>query len=149
MPVSRGCAVLKKGRSGRDRTPEKRKVGGLIPPLTTPQQSSCGNAISRAETCFYGWQGPLPVFIHSVSGPDRRCPFAVARRVHVPRARHKIGAMPRSVVGLLAALGVVLSSLLALMHGDLTPLVVLGAGTATGLASYLALPSSKKNQCQT
>jgi len=51
--------------------------------------------------------------------------------------------MPRSVVGLLAALGVVLSSLLAFVHGDLTPLVVVGSGTATGLAAYLALPSQK------
>jgi hypothetical protein len=42
--------------------------------------------------------------------------------------------MPRSVVGLLAALGVVLSSLLAFVHGDLTPLVILTSGTATGLA---------------
>jgi hypothetical protein len=48
------------------------------------------------------------------------------------------------MVGLLAALGVVLSSILAFVHGDLTPLVVLGSGTATGLAAYLALPPSKK-----
>jgi hypothetical protein len=52
--------------------------------------------------------------------------------------------MPRSVVGLLAALGVVLSSLLGLTHGDLTPLVIVSSGTATGLAAYLALPASKK-----
>jgi hypothetical protein len=55
--------------------------------------------------------------------------------------------MPRSVVGLVAALGVVLSSLLAFVHGDLTPLVVIGSGTATGLAAYLALPSSKEKIC--
>jgi hypothetical protein len=52
--------------------------------------------------------------------------------------------MPRSVVGLLAALGVLLSSLLAYVHGDFTPLVVLGSASATGLAAYLALPPSKK-----
>jgi hypothetical protein len=55
--------------------------------------------------------------------------------------------MPRSVVGLLAALGVVLSSLLAFVHGDLTPLVVLGSGTATGLAAVLALPQKKLAEC--
>ncbi len=35
MPVTRGCVQLAEGRSGCDRTPEKRKVGGSIPPLTT------------------------------------------------------------------------------------------------------------------
>jgi hypothetical protein len=52
--------------------------------------------------------------------------------------------MPRSTVGLLAALGALMSALVDLTHGQLVPLVVVSAGTATGLAAYLALPPSKK-----
>jgi hypothetical protein len=47
--------------------------------------------------------------------------------------------MPRSTVGLLAALGAVLSVLVSLVHGDLVPVMVLGAGAASGLAAYLPL----------
>jgi hypothetical protein len=36
MPVSRGCAQLAEEYSGRDRTPEKRKVDSSILSLTTP-----------------------------------------------------------------------------------------------------------------
>jgi hypothetical protein len=51
--------------------------------------------------------------------------------------------MPRSVVGLMAALGTVLTAILDYVHGHLTPLVVLGSGTATGLAALFALPAKK------
>src|SRR5215469_940869 len=81
-------------------------------------------------SCSRGHCPPL------VTSHDRSWLLDTARRLHG-------GLMPRSVVGLLAALGVVLSSLLAFVHGDLTPLVVVGSGTATGLAAYLALPSQK------
>jgi serine/threonine-protein kinase RsbW len=36
MPVSRACILLDEDREGGERTPEKRKVGGSTPPLTTP-----------------------------------------------------------------------------------------------------------------
>jgi hypothetical protein len=52
--------------------------------------------------------------------------------------------MPRGTVGLLAALGAVMSALAGLVHGDLVWAVVVNCGLATGLAAYLALPSSKK-----
>jgi hypothetical protein len=52
--------------------------------------------------------------------------------------------MPRSMVGLLAALGALMSALVSLVHGDLVPLMVLGAGAATGLAAYEALVSKKE-----
>jgi hypothetical protein len=52
--------------------------------------------------------------------------------------------MPRSMVGLLAAVGAAMSALVALAHGDVA-LVLMAAvcGTATGSAAYLALPSKK------
>jgi hypothetical protein len=53
--------------------------------------------------------------------------------------------MPRSIVGLLAALGAVLSAMMGFVHGDLAALVGLGAGLLTGGAAYLALPPFKKN----
>jgi hypothetical protein len=53
--------------------------------------------------------------------------------------------MPRSTVGLLAALGAAMSALVSLVHGDLMPVMILGASAATGFAAYMPLPSSKKN----
>jgi hypothetical protein len=53
--------------------------------------------------------------------------------------------MPRSMVGLLAAVGTFMSSLTAFSHGNLVWLAVLDAAVATGLAAYLALPGNKKN----
>jgi hypothetical protein len=53
--------------------------------------------------------------------------------------------MPRSLVGLLAAVGVVMSALAGLAHGDLFWAAVADAAAATGLAAYLALPPTKKN----
>ena len=55
--------------------------------------------------------------------------------------------MPRSMVGLLAAVGVAMSALVAFAHGDLIWLTIADAATATGLAAYLALPADpvKKN----
>ena len=53
--------------------------------------------------------------------------------------------MPRTTVGLLAALGAIISALVSLVHGDLVPLMVLCAGASTGLAAYMALPSKKKS----
>jgi uncharacterized membrane protein YuzA (DUF378 family) len=52
--------------------------------------------------------------------------------------------MPRSMVGLLAAIGAIMSALVGLTHGDLVSVIISGAGTATGLAAYLALSPSKK-----
>jgi hypothetical protein len=52
--------------------------------------------------------------------------------------------MPRSmVVGLLAAVGAVMSAIVGLAHGDLMPAMIAGAGAATGVAAYLASPASK------
>lgn len=53
--------------------------------------------------------------------------------------------MPRSVVGLLAAVGATMAALVGLVHGDSVPVMIAGAGASTGVAAYLALPSSKKN----
>jgi hypothetical protein len=53
--------------------------------------------------------------------------------------------MPRSMVGLLAAVGVTMSALVGLIHGDLAWLTIAVAAAATGLAAYLALPSKKKH----
>ena len=55
--------------------------------------------------------------------------------------------MPRSMVGLLAAVGAAMSALVAFAHSDLISLTIAGAAIATGLAAYLALPASpvKKN----
>jgi hypothetical protein len=51
----------------------------------------------------------------------------------------------RSMVGLLAAVGAMMSTLIAIIHGDVFVIVIaLGAGTATGLAACLALPSLQK-----
>ena len=52
--------------------------------------------------------------------------------------------MPRSVVGLLAAVGAALSALVGLTHGDVVWAMVSGAAAATGLAATLALPTLKK-----
>ena len=52
--------------------------------------------------------------------------------------------MSRSMVGLLAAVGATMSALVGLIHGDWLPLMIVGAGGATGLAACLALPPSKK-----
>jgi hypothetical protein len=48
--------------------------------------------------------------------------------------------MPRSMVGLLAAVGAAMAALAGSAHGDLFWVIVVDAATATGLASYLALP---------
>jgi hypothetical protein len=50
------------------------------------------------------------------------------------------------MVGLLAAVGTTLCALASLIHGVLILAVIVGAGAATGLAAFLALPSSKKNR---
>ena len=52
--------------------------------------------------------------------------------------------MSRSMVGLLAAAGAIMSMLVGLIHGDWMPVMIAGAGAATGLAACLALPGSKK-----
>jgi hypothetical protein len=55
--------------------------------------------------------------------------------------------MPRSMVGLLAAVGVAMSALAGLVHGDVVLAMITCAGAATGLAAYLALPSQKTALC--
>lgn len=52
--------------------------------------------------------------------------------------------MSRSMVGLLAAAGAIMSALVAFTHGDMVPVVLAGAGAATGLASYLAAVQPQK-----
>lgn len=52
--------------------------------------------------------------------------------------------MPRSMVGLLAAVGTAMSSLAAFAHGNLVWLAIADAAVATGLAACLALPVIKK-----
>jgi len=52
--------------------------------------------------------------------------------------------MPRSMVGLLAAVGAAMSALVAFAHGDFVWLAIADAAAATGLAAYLALPAKKK-----
>jgi hypothetical protein len=51
--------------------------------------------------------------------------------------------MPRSVVGLLVAVGATVSVLAALVHGDALLAIASAAGVATGLGAYLSLPSKK------
>jgi hypothetical protein len=52
--------------------------------------------------------------------------------------------MSRSMVGLLAAVGAAMSAVVAFAHSDLALVIIaVGAGTATGSAAYLALPSKK------
>jgi hypothetical protein len=58
--------------------------------------------------------------------------------------------MPRSVVGLLAAVGAAMSVVASSAHGDLFWAAAVDAATATGLAAYLALsPTKKKGYCHT
>jgi hypothetical protein len=52
--------------------------------------------------------------------------------------------MPRSMVGLLAAVGTAMSVLAASAHGDLVWLMIADASAATGLAAYMALLPTKK-----
>ena len=52
--------------------------------------------------------------------------------------------MPRSMVGLLAAVAAAMSALAGLTHGDLAAAIILCASSAAGLAAYAALPPSKK-----
>ena len=51
--------------------------------------------------------------------------------------------MPRSMMGLLAAVGAIMAALVGFTHGDLVPVLVAGTGVATGLAAYLTAPSKK------
>ena len=60
--------------------------------------------------------------------------------------------MPRSMVGLLVAVGTAMSALVGFTHGDFSWLTISDAAAASGLAAYLALPdgttrSLKKNAC--
>jgi hypothetical protein len=52
--------------------------------------------------------------------------------------------MPRSMVGLLAAVAAAMAALVGLTHGDLAAAIILCASSAAGLAAYAALPPSKK-----
>lgn len=51
--------------------------------------------------------------------------------------------MHRNMVGLLAAVGAAMSALLAIIHGDLVPLMIAVAAFATGTAARLAIPPKK------
>jgi hypothetical protein len=52
--------------------------------------------------------------------------------------------MPRGMVGLLAAVGAIMSALIGFTHGDLIPVIITACGTGTGLAAYLAASPQKK-----
>jgi len=52
--------------------------------------------------------------------------------------------MPRSMAGLLAAVGTAMAALVGLTHGDLAWGMAAGAATASGLAAYQALAPIKK-----
>jgi hypothetical protein len=54
--------------------------------------------------------------------------------------------MPRSMVGLLAAVGAAMFALVAFAHGVLTWVIIVSAAAATGLAAFLALPPKKNSQ---
>ena len=56
--------------------------------------------------------------------------------------------MPRSMVGLLAAVGATMFALVPFAHGDLIWMTLADAAAATGLADYLALSPTKKDPCQ-
>ena len=56
--------------------------------------------------------------------------------------------MRRTMVGLLAAVGATMAALVSFIHGDSDLVVLLAAGAATGLASYLAVESGKKNSSE-
>jgi hypothetical protein len=67
---------------------------------------------------------------------------ADAYGVHPPH--YPEGQMPRSMVGLLTAIGVAMSVVASLAHGDLFWAATVDAAAAAGLAAYLALPPTKK-----
>ena len=52
--------------------------------------------------------------------------------------------MPRSMAGLLAAIGVAMLALVLFVHGDLIWMTLVAAAAAIGLAAYLARRSTKK-----
>jgi hypothetical protein len=52
--------------------------------------------------------------------------------------------MPRSMVGLLAAVGTAMSAFVAFAHGSLIWVTIVVAAVATGLAAFAASPLSKK-----
>lgn len=52
--------------------------------------------------------------------------------------------MPRSMVGLLAAVGATMSAIIGLIHGDLVWGMIFCYASATGLAACWAMPPSKK-----
>lgn len=55
--------------------------------------------------------------------------------------------MQRTMVGLLAAAGAVISAVVSFVHGDLAAVLIAGAAGSTGLAACLALPSKKYHRC--
>jgi hypothetical protein len=52
--------------------------------------------------------------------------------------------MPRTMVGLLAAVGTAMSALVAFAHGNLIWVTIAMAAVVAGLVAYVAAPSSKK-----
>jgi uncharacterized membrane protein YuzA (DUF378 family) len=53
--------------------------------------------------------------------------------------------MPGTMMGLLVAVGTVMSALVGLTHSDLVPVMIASAAVTTGLTAYLALPAPKKS----
>ena len=54
--------------------------------------------------------------------------------------------MPRSIVGLLAAVGTAMSALVAFAHGDLIWVTIADAAVATGLVAYMSAGSSPEKK---
>jgi hypothetical protein len=52
--------------------------------------------------------------------------------------------MPRSTVGLLAAVATAMSALIAFAHGDLAGVMIASAAIAAGLGAYYVAPVVKK-----
>jgi len=53
--------------------------------------------------------------------------------------------MPRTMVGLLAAVATAMSALVGLVHGQLVWVIIGDAAVAAGLAAYCAAPLQKKS----
>lgn len=51
--------------------------------------------------------------------------------------------MPRTMVGLLAAVGAAMAAIVSLAHGDLAGPTIAAVGTVTGTAAFLASPPPK------
>jgi hypothetical protein len=70
--------------NGHALLPEKRKVGGSTPPLTTPS-TLAKMLLYAAETRLIGDLFRVPAHARATGPHDHWCPFAAARRLHAYR----------------------------------------------------------------